>query len=89
MMQASETNESVSDSSKTEICITVKGLRILSWRNTCKSIKCDRGPIFQVANLNRNLTRFKPSEIHSQPDQTARNGSLDSQKCEGLFTSVF
>ena len=38
--------------------------------------KCDRGPIFQVTNLNRNLTRFRPSEIHCQPDPTGRNGSL-------------
>ena len=35
------------------------------------------GPIFQVANLNRNLTQFRPSEIHYQQDPTARNGSLD------------
>ena len=31
MMQASETNESASDSSKTGICITVKVLRLFSW----------------------------------------------------------
>ena len=41
------------------------------------SFKCDRGPIVQVANLNRNLTRFRPSEINYQPDPTARNGSRD------------
>ena len=35
------------------------------------------GPIFQVANLNRNLTQFRPSEIHYLRDQTARNGSVD------------
>ena len=43
---------------------------------TKKSFKCDRGPIFQVTNLNRNLTQFRPSEIHFQPDPTERNCSL-------------
>ena len=38
--------------------------------------KCDRGPTFQVTNLNRNHTQFRPSEIHCQPDPTERNGSL-------------
>ena len=42
-----------------------------------KPCKCDRGPIFQVTDLNRNLTQFWPSEIHYQPDPTAQNGSLD------------
>ena len=32
---------------------------------------------FQVANLNGNLTHFRPSEIHYLRDPTARNGSLD------------
>ena len=40
------------------------------------SFKCDRGPIFQVTNLNRNLTQFRLSEIHCQPDPTERNCSL-------------
>ena len=31
------------------------------------------GPIFQVANLNRNRTQFMPSETHCQPDPTERN----------------
>ena len=31
--------------------------------------------IFQVANLNRNRTHFRPSETHCQPDPTERNGS--------------
>ena len=39
--------------------------------------KCDRGPFFQVANLNVNLTQFRPSEIHYLREPTARNGSLD------------
>ena len=78
MMQASKANESVSEYSKTGLCITVKILRRLSRVNTQKSLKCYRGPIFQVANLNRNLTWFRPSEIHYQPDPTARNGSLDT-----------
>ena len=34
------------------------------------------GPIFQVANLNRNRTQFRPSETPCQPDPTERNGSL-------------
>ena len=28
--------------------------------------KCDGGQIFQVTNLNRNLTQLRPSEIHCQ-----------------------
>ena len=40
------------------------------------SFKCDRGPIFQITNLNRNLTQFRPLEIHCQPDPTGRNCSL-------------
>ena len=59
MMQASKANESVSEYSKTGLRITVKVLRMLSF-------KCDGGPIFQVANLNRTLIRFRPSEIHYQ-----------------------
>ena len=77
MMQASKANESVSEYSKTVLCITVKVLRMLSRGNTQKSFKCDRGPIFQVANSNRNLTRFRPSEIRYQPDPAALNDSLD------------
>ena len=50
---------------------------MLTLGNTQKSFKCDRGPIFQVANLNRILTRFRSSEIYFQPDWTAQNGSLD------------
>ena len=49
---------------------------MLSRRNTCKPFKCDRGPIYQVTNLNRNLRQLRPSEIHCQPDPTERNGSL-------------
>ena len=30
---------------------------------------------FQVTNLNRNITQFRPSEIHCQPYPTERNGS--------------
>ena len=56
---------------KNWLCIAVKVLRMLSRGNTQKSFICDRVPIFQVANLNRNLTRFTPSEIHYQPDSTA------------------
>ena len=47
--------------------------------HNCKSFtdKCDKSPIFQVTNLYRNLTQFRPSEIHYQPGPTAENGSLD------------
>ena len=37
----------------------------------------NRGPLFQVANLNRNLTQIMPSEIHYQRDPTVVNGSVD------------
>ena len=37
---------------------------MLSQGNTWKSFKCDRGPMFQITNLNRNLTQFRPPEIH-------------------------
>ena len=40
-----------------------------------KQFKCDRGPNFQVANSNRNLTQFRPSDYLR--DLTARVGSLD------------
>ena len=64
-----------------------KSLRILSRGNTWKSFKCDRGPIFQVTNLNRNLTQFRPSEIHCQPDSTERNGSLRHLTTRNVFWS--
>ena len=50
---------------------------MLSQGNTWKPFKSEGGPIFQVANLNRNLTQFRPSEIHYLRDPTAWNGSLD------------
>ena len=56
MMQVSKANGSVSKCSKTGLCKTVKCLRILSRGNKEKTFKCDRGPIYQVTNLNRNLT---------------------------------
>ena len=34
--------------SKTGLCITVKGLRMVSQRNTLKSFKCDRDPICRL-----------------------------------------
>ena len=47
-------------------------------RTHMKAFKCDRGPIFQVANLNRNLTQFKLTKIiYYLRYPTARNGSLD------------
>ena len=48
MMPASKANKSVSECSRTGLYIQVKA--------TWKPFKCDRGPIFQVTNLNRNLT---------------------------------
>ena len=65
------------EESKTGLYITVKVLRMLSRGNTWKPFKCDRGPIFQVTDLNWNLAQFRPSEIHYQPDPIERNGSLD------------
>ena len=50
---------------------------MLSRGSTCKSFECDRGPFFQVANLNGNLTQFMTSDIHYLRDPTTRNGSLD------------
>ena len=70
IMQANKANERVSECSKTGLCITVKGVRMLSRGNTLKPFKCDMGPVFQVTNLNRNLTQFRLSEIHYQPDPT-------------------
>ena len=64
-----------------------KSLRILSRGNTRKSFKCDRGPIFLVTNLNRNLTQFMPSEIHCLPDSTERNGSLRHLTTRNVFWS--
>ena len=63
----------------------VKGLRMLSRGNTWKSFKCDRGPIFQVTNLNRNPTQFRPSEIHWQPDPTKRKSSLRHVTTKNVF----
>ena len=40
------------------------------------SFKFDRGPIFQVTYLNRNLTQFRPSEINCQPDPTQQKCSF-------------
>ena len=77
MVQASKANKCVSKGLKTGLYITVKVLQMLSRGNTGKPFKCDRGLIFQVTNLNRNLTQLKPSEIPYQPDPTARNDSLD------------
>ena len=83
-MLASKANESVSECSKSWLCRTVKVLRMLSREKT--SFKCDMDPNFQVANLNRNLTQFRPSEIHFQPCSTALNGSLDIRQPEMLRT---
>ena len=91
MMQASEANDSESECSKTGLCITITVLVMLSRGNTWKPFKCDRGPIFQVTDLNRNLKQFRSSEIHNHPDPTARNGSLDMCQPEiwRIITSVF
>ena len=81
--QASKANENVSECSKTVLCITVKVLRMLIQVKTWKPFKCDSGPIFQVTNLDRNLTLFsRPSEIQYQRSLIAQNGSLGMQKSE-------
>ena len=49
------------------------------------SFKCDGGRVFQVTNLNRNLTLFRPSEIHCQPDPTERNCSLRHVTTKNVF----
>ena len=49
------------------------------------SFKCDRGPIFQGTNLNRNLTQFRLSEIHCQPDPTEGNCSLRHVTTKNVF----
>ena len=40
---------------------------------------------FQVTHLNRNLTQFRPLEIHRQPDPTERNGSLGHLTTRNVF----
>ena len=61
--QASKTNESVFECSKTGLCVKVKVLRMFSRGKTWKQFKCDRGPLFQVTNFNRNFTQFRPSTM--------------------------
>ena len=85
MTQASKANKSVSERLGYALS---KRLRIMSRGNTWKSFKCDRGPIFQVTNLNINLTQFRPSEIHCQPDPTERNGSLRHLTIRNVFWSL-
>ena len=55
-----------------------------------KATVTQQGPDFQVANLNRIRTKFRPSEIHFQPSPTARNGCLEMRQPESqrLITSV-
>ena len=47
-----------------------------------KANKCDLGPVFQVTNLNRNLTQSRPFESLYQLSPTARNGSLHMRQPE-------
>ena len=49
------------------------------------SFKCDSGPNFQVTNLNRNLTLFRPSKIHCQPNPTEQNCSLRHLTTKNVF----
>ena len=51
------------------------------------SFKCDRGPIIHVTNLNRNLTQFRPSNIHCKPDPTERNCCLRHVTTKNEFWS--
>ena len=85
MTQASKANESVTECSKTGLCIKYKSLRILSRGNTWKSFKCDRVPLFQVTKLDRNLTQFRTSEIHCHSDPTEGNGSLRHLTTRNVF----
>ena len=55
-MQASKANENVSECSKTGLCITVKVLQMLSKERRESHLNVI-GSIFQVTNLNRNLTQ--------------------------------
>ena len=74
MMQASKANESVSECSKTGLCKKLKAYGCC--HEEIHASHLNRGPIFKFTNLNRNLTQFRPSEIHCQLDPTERNGSL-------------
>ena len=91
LMQASKANESVTECSKTGLCITVNILRMLVLGNAWKPFKCDRCPLFQVTNLTRNLTQFRSSEIYFNqfPLHEMVVWTCDNQKCQGLITSVF
>ena len=82
MKQASKTNDCMSKIFKTGLCITAKVLRILSRGKTRNPFIWDRGPIFQVAHLNRNLTQVRPSEIQYQPSLTSQNDSLDVRQSD-------
>ena len=61
--------------------LTLQETRSIHSKNRINLLS-DRGPVFQVLNLNGNLTYFRPSEIHCQPDPTERNGSLDKRQPE-------
>ena len=41
-----------------------------------------------ISNILSNLTQFRPSEIHCQPDPTERNGSLRHLTIRNVFRSL-
>ena len=57
-----------------------KVVQMLSRGKTWNPFKCDRGPVFQVTNLNRNLTQFRLSEIQYRPRPSARNATTRNVK---------
>ena len=75
-MKASNADESICEYSKTRLCIIVKVLLMLSQETHESHLNVTGVQFF------RNLTQFRSSEIHYQPDPTARNGSLDIRQPE-------
>ena len=73
MMQASKANESISECSKTGLCITVKVLRSCHEETHDSHLNVTRVQFFRQ----KSHFKFWLSEIHFQPDPTARNGSVD------------
>ena len=59
-----------------------KSFTDVSMRKHLKPFKCDRGLIFEVSNLNRNLTQLRPKETQYQPSPMIRSDSLDMSQSE-------
>ena len=77
MMQANKANENVFECSKTELCIKVKVLRMMSQGNAWKPFKCDRAQFFRLQIWTEISHSLGFQKSHFQPDPTAQNGSLD------------